>query len=355
MKTPEFPKTSIKKLGGFYRKSVTISTDELIRLSPLQPNISLPVIIEPNIQELDLISWAESNSDLIEKLLSKHGGILFRNFKVNSVKSFQQFIQSTSNGEFLSYQDGSSPRTLIQENIYTSTDYPAAQSIFPHSELSYANTWPLKIYFYCLQPAEQGGETPIADIRQVCDRISPKTRDRFRAKQVMYVRNFGDRLGLSWQKAFQTTNVQEVENYCQNNGINIEWKVGSKLQTCQVRPAIVNHPKTGETIWFNHAAFFHVSTLEPKIRQTLLAEFSESELPYNTYYGDSSAIEPEVLEEIRSAYHQETVTFSWQAGDILMLDNMLTAHGRKPFIGSRKVVVGMAESFSGEITNTTDN
>jgi alpha-ketoglutarate-dependent taurine dioxygenase len=348
MKIPESPKTSMRKLGSVTRKSVSVSAEELIRVAPLQNNLSLPLVIEPNVKELDLVSWADSNRSFIERLLYKHGGILFRNFKVNNVESLKQFIQATSNGEFLSYQDGSSPRTLIQENLYTSTDYPAAQSIFLHSELSYANTWPLKIYFHCLQAAEQGGETPIADTRKVCDRISPKTRDRFREKQVMYVRNFGDRLGLPWQKSFQTTNRQEVEVYCQNNGINMEWQGDSKLKTCQIRPAIVNHPQTGETVWFNHAAFFHVSTLEVKIRQTFLAEFSESELPYNTYYGDGSAIEPEVLQEIRSAYHQETATFSWQLGDILMLDNMLIAHGRKPFVGSRKIVVGMAESFSGD-------
>jgi len=45
-------------------------------------------------------------------------------------------------------------------------------------------------------------------------------------------------------------------------------------------------------------------------------------------------------------YQQEAVIFPWQAGDILMLDNMLTSHGRKPFVGARKVLVGMAEPFS---------
>ncbi len=86
--------------------------------------------------------------------------------------------------------------------------------------------------------------------------------------------------------------------------------------------------------------------MNPKIRKCLGSEFLESEFPYNTYYGDGSEIEPEVLAEIRAAYQQETVTFCWQAGDILMLDNMLTAHGRNPFVGSRQVVVGMAESIN---------
>lgn len=105
-------------------------------------------------------------------------------------------------------------------------------------------------------------------------------------------------------------------------------------------------------VWFNHAVFFHVSTLKPTIRKALLAEFSEEELPHNTYYGDGSPIEPDVLDEIRTAYQQEAVIFPWQVGDILMLDNMLTAHGRQPFLGRRKVVVGMAEPFSSKNLET---
>ncbi|MFE1744010.1 TauD/TfdA family dioxygenase [Coleofasciculus sp. H7-2] len=344
MNTPKSPKLSLKKVGTAQRKSITISEGELIKVAPLQPN-QLPLVIEPMVDGLDLISWAQNNRLFMETQLPKSGGILFRNFKINGIEVFEQFVKATSDGKFLPYQEGSSPRTLVKDHIYTSTDYPADQNIFLHSELSYANTWPLKVYFHCVKPAEQGGETPIADIRKVCDRIPLQIRDRFLQKEVMYVRNFGAGLGLPWQKAFQTSDKTVVEAYCHENDIEMEWKEGDKLRTRQIRPAVVNHPKTGETVWFNHAAFFHVSTLEAKIRQAMLA-FSEIELPYNTYYGDGSPIEPEVLEEIRSAYRQETVMFPWQAGDILMLDNMLTAHGRTPFVGSRQVVVGMAEPFS---------
>jgi len=339
------------KIGTIRRKSITIASEQLVEIFSLSPQESLPLVIEPIIPELDLIIWVKNKLDLIQKLLCQHGGIIFRNFSINSLEKFEQFIKVTSNQELLSYQDGSSPRTLLTDNIYTSTDYPAEQSIFLHSELSYANTYPLKIYFHCIKPADKGGETPIADIRKVYYRLIQKTRDRFNKKQVMYVRNFGDGLGISWQKAFQTSNKKDVESYCQNNDIVMKWRNNDKLQTKQVRPAIVSHPQTKELVWFNHAAFFHISTLNPKIRKCLGSEFLESEFPYNTYYGDGSEIEPEVLAEIRAAYQQETVTFPWQAGDILMLDNMLTAHGRNPFVGSRQVVVGMAESINSKNNN----
>jgi alpha-ketoglutarate-dependent taurine dioxygenase len=334
------------KIRNIRRKSITLSSKQLVKIFLFSSKKSLPLVIEPIAPELDLIIWAKNNLDLIQNLLCKHGGILFRNFSINNLETFEQFIKSTSKQELLSYQDGSSPRTLLTNNIYTSTDYPSDQSIFLHSELSYANNYPLKIYFHCVKSAEKGGETPIADTRKVYHRLSQEICDHFTEKQVMYVRNFGDKLGISWQKAFQTSNKSEVEKYCQNNDIVMKWGNNNKLQTRQVRPAIVKHSQTKELVWFNHAAFFHILSLDPNIRESLKAEFLESEFPYNTYYGDGSEIEAETLSEIRAAYQQETVTFPWQAGDILMLDNMLTAHGRNPFIGSRKVVVGMAESIN---------
>nr|WP_242062951.1 TauD/TfdA family dioxygenase [Nostoc sp. FACHB-145] len=319
----------------------------MVTLKPLLADRALPILCQPTLEGVNLLTWAVNNQELINRNLLQYGGILFRNFQVTDIAEFENFIQAVS-GDLIEYRDRSSPRSAIQGKIYTSTDYPADQSIFLHSENSYAASWPLKIFFHCVKPAEQGGETPIADTRRLLQKINPKIRDRFIEKGVMYVRNFGDGFGLPWQTVFQTENPAEVEEFCRSNNIEFEWKQGNRLRTRTCRQAVVTHPKTGETVWFNHAAFFHVTTLDTKIRTALLAEFSEEDLPHNTYYGDGSPIEIEVLDALRTVYQQETVIFPWQAGDILMLDNMLTAHGRQPFLGQRKVVVGMSEVFSSQ-------
>lgn len=108
---------------------------------------------------------------------------------------------------------------------------------------------------------------------------------------------------------------------------------------------IVRHPRSGEPVWFEHAAFFHISSVEPVLRATLLSEFKEEDLPFNTYYGDGSPIEDSVLEEIREAYRRTQCSFSWRKGDLLLIDNMMTSHGRAPFKGPRKILVAMAELF----------
>lgn len=347
MKNQKLNSVSLKNLG-INRKSVKISPTELIRTSYFLGRQIIPLIIQPAVANVNLLEWANKNQETIQAMLIKHKALLFRDFEINSPTQLDQFIQATSIGEAISYNDRSSPRHEIsgKGKIYTSTDYPAEQSIFLHSESTYCLTWPQKIYFCCLQPAQQGGETPIADSHKIFQRISPQIRDKFIAKQVLYVRNYNDGFGLPWQNVFQTSDKAVVEEYCRQNAIEFEWKKGNRLKTKQIRPAVIQHPITGVNVWFNHAAFFHVTTLEPNIYQALLAEFCEADLPHNTYYGDGSAIEPETLTEIRAAYQQETVIFPWQAGDILLLDNVQVAHGRTPFKGTRKVIVGMSEPRS---------
>jgi alpha-ketoglutarate-dependent taurine dioxygenase len=341
----EGEKSGIKPPAGARRKPVRVAAPGLVEAQPLDPDKGLPLLVEPGIEGLCLSAWAAANRELVESYLSKHGAILFRNFGVQTTDAFEEFIRATS-GELLEYADQTSPRHKVSGNIYTSTDYPPDQGIFLHNESSYAAVWPLRLFFYCVLPAERGGETPIADVRRVLARIPRPVRDSFERKGWRLVRNFGGGLGLSWQTAFQTDDKEAVTEYCRRAGIEVEWKSDGRLRTSHIRRAVVNHPRTGEEVWFNHAAFFHVSTLEAGIREKLLAQCGEDELPYQTYYGDGSAIEAEALEAIREAYRLETVAFAWQAGDILMLDNMLVAHGRNPFGGPRRVVVGMAQPFS---------
>jgi alpha-ketoglutarate-dependent taurine dioxygenase len=202
----------------------------------------------------------------------------------------------------------------------------------------------MRIFFFCVQAPGKGGATPIADTRRVFERIAPEIRERFMERKYMYTRNFGDGFGLSWQEAFQTTLKSEVQEYCCLNRIECEWKSERRLRTKQVREVAARHPKTGEWVWFNHLTFFHVSTLDRDLQEVIMKEFVEEDLPNNTYYGDGYKIEEEVLERLREAYLKETVRFDWEEGDVLMLDNMLAAHGREPYTGERKVAVGMAET-----------
>ena len=335
-----------KGLRTFKRKTISISSGKLIRTGYLLPGKHIPLLIEPELQGLNLVAWAGSNRDLVISLLLKHRALLFRGFEMNAPHHFNEFVKTASNGELLEYRDRSSPRHEVGEKIYTSTDYPADQQIALHNEGTYWLTWPLKIFFSCFIAPDQGGATPIADCRNVFKRISPSIRQQLIDKKIMYIRNYNDGFGLTWQTVFQTDQKAIVEKYCLSNLIEFEWKNGDRLRTKAIRPAIAEHPQTGEVVWFNHAAFFHVTSLEPTIQETLRREFKEEDLPYNTYYGDGSLIEDDVIGNLREAYQEEKVSFPWKQYDVLMLDNMSVSHGREPYKGERRVLVGMAEPYS---------
>jgi alpha-ketoglutarate-dependent taurine dioxygenase len=162
----------------------------------------------------------------------------------------------------------------------------------------------------------------------------------------MYRRNFDARMGLDWQTAFQTDTPAGVHEYCRSHGMTYRWKPDGRLSTEHVAPAFITHPKTAEPLWFNHATFFHVTTLPPAIRQALHASYGEDDLPNNTYYGDGRPIEPDVLDTLRGIYQEAMVTFRWERGDVLMVDNLLAVHARRSYTGSRRILVAMAEPLN---------
>lgn len=326
------------------RKTLSISSAELVKLELMRPEQPLPLVIKPAVEDINLLTWTANNRELIETKLLKHGGILFRDFKVTQIAEFEQFIKTVS-GALLEYSYRSTPRTQVSGRVYTSTEYPAEQFIPLHNEMAYSLSWPMKIFFFCVEVADIGGETPIADSRKIFQRLESRVKDQFIQKKIKYVRNYGEGLDLHWENVFQTSDRSDVEHYCHSAGIEFEWTNEGNLRTSQVCQAIATHPTTDEKVWFNQAHLFHISALKAEVRESLLSVFKESDLPRNALYGDGSTIESSMLDEIRQIYQQEAVTFPWQEGDILMLDNMLAAHGRLPYSGSRKVVVGMADPF----------
>jgi alpha-ketoglutarate-dependent taurine dioxygenase len=297
----------------------------------------LPLQVRPDTR-VGLAEWAGDNAAVVDGWLHEHGAVLFRGFDVD-LCGFATVAQALA-GDALPYRERSSPRTELAPSVYTSTDYPADQHIPLHNENSYQACFPARLVFGCLTAARTGGATTLADVRRVLARVSPMVIRGFARRGVRYVRNFHEGVGVPWQEAFQTCDRAAVEAYCAEQGITATWRTDG-LRTHQVRPALARHPVTGERTWFNHAAFFHVTTLGVAMRDALVAQFGEDGLPTNTYYGDGTPIEPDVLHHLRECYAAETVPVRWRRGDVLLVDNVLAAHGREPFTGERRVVVSM--------------
>jgi amino acid adenylation domain-containing protein len=318
------------------------------------PESELPALITVPSSLPEVRDWLRAERESLLARLQRHGALLFRGAALSSLEEFEQLARELT-PELLDYTNGSTPRTRVGGKVYTSTEYPADQSIPLHCELAYAREWPLKLWFHCVVAPASGGETPLANARQVLELLRPEVRQRFIDQGVMYVRNYrgGGDLDLSWQTAFQTQDKAEVARYCEREGIAYEWRGEDWLCTRQVCQAVARHPVTGEEVWFNQAHLFHISNLAPEARDALTALMRVEDLPRNAYYGDGSPIEDATLAEVREAFRRAQVSFPWQAGDVLLVDNMKVSHGRAPFTGPRRVVVAMAEPFRGPASHGT--
>jgi hypothetical protein len=288
-----------------------------------------------------LPDWTRAHRAQLDSLMVRHKALLFRGFCVDTVNDFQAFLAALG-ANLLEYSERSTPRSTVQDRVYTSTEYPKSDEIPMHNENSYSLVWPRRIGFCCLLPAVEGGATPIADSRMVYEGIDASIRQSFVDKKVMYVRNYGLGVDLTWQDAFQTEEREKVEKYCRDFELAYEWfDDGAGLHTEQVRPAALRFLPTGETVWFNQAHLFHISSLPPALRLALCDVFPPHRLPRNSCYGDGSPIDETALDEIRRVYKDAQLLIEWTRGDVLLLDNLFYAHGRLPFKGDRKVVVAM--------------
>ena len=338
--------TQRKMFNNIKPKPISLLGDNLIKTSSISPGENLPLVIQPATSEVDLIDWARNNQDFIQRELLNHGAILFRGFEHDWTREFEQFAGAICDDLF--NENGEHPRESVSGHVYTPVFYPSDQHLLWHNENSFNLRWPMKIWFCCLIPAEQGGETPIVDSRKVFQALNPRLRERFIEKQVMYVRNYGNGLGLGWETVFRTSDRAEVEELCRRTGMRYEWKPDNKLRTESVRPAAGQHPATGEMVWFNQAQHWHISCLDAATRESIQSVLREEDWPRSCSYGDGTAIEDSAMAEILGIYQELEVSQPWQRGDVLLLDNMLTAHARNAYTGVRKLLVTMGEMSSYE-------
>ena len=171
---------------------------------------------------------------------------------------------------------------------------------------------------------------------------------RFSENQLLYMRNSGNAIELTWQETFQTDDKAEVEQFCRSHEMDFEWKSDGQLRTMQQCHIMARHPVTGVPVWFNQAHLMHRSAYPPGVIDGMFAETPDDELPFNVFFSDKKPIPDTDISLINDVFRNEAHAFDWQKNDVMILDNMLMAHGRRPFDGERRILVAM----SGTVTAT---
>jgi alpha-ketoglutarate-dependent taurine dioxygenase len=303
--------------------------------------ITLPLHVVQAVHEgSSLAELVRDRVDHFSARILEHGGILFRGFRVLEAADHQAAIDAFG-AKPLEYTYRSTPRTHVHGAVFTATEYPPPLEIPLHCENAYQRTWPMWISFCCIKPAVRGGQTPMANVRKVTAAIPAAVLDRFARLRVKYIRHYRPHVDLPWQEVFRTEDREELAAFCRNNDIHHEWLDRDTLRTEQVCQGLADHPVTGAGVFFNQAHLFHVSSLGEPVAAEMISHFGSERLPRHARFGDGSDIGAEDLAAVRTAFASAAVDLSWQRGDVVILDNMQVAHGRRAYVGERRVLAAL--------------
>src|SRR2546429_4631046 len=290
----------------------------------------------------DAPRWAAEHRDALRAAVLEHGSLLVRGLRLRDVAEVEAVFRRL--GSLMTEKEAFAARRSYSHGVYSSSKWPPNQPMCMHHELSYLIEFPSLMLFACLIAPTVGGATTVADSPTVLHALPTALIERFERVGWLLIRNYNDEIGASIAEAFGTDDRRAVESYCRANAIKFEWQPDGALRTWQRRSAVVHHPRTGQRCWFNQIAFLNEWTIDPEVREYLVDIYGADELPFNTRFGNGDTIGADVVQLINKAYEANAACERWQSGDLMLVDNVRTAHGREPFEGPREVLVAMADA-----------
>ena len=331
----------------------------------------LPLIVEPNgsgRSKEELLAWMQQNKESLQQKFYKHGAILFRGFDIDTPKDFESGALQTDPRLKNDYY-GTSPRNIVKDTtyIYTASELPGYYPIMQHCEMSYVPQPPISLFFYCHVQPDYGGETPLCNFRKVYADMDPRIREEFDKKGVLTVRNYSGagKGGLfelkKWNEIFHTTDKAEVERQCKEQHMEFEWMPNGNLRIVHRTPAAINHPVTGEKVWFNHLQVFHpdaaadeyayIHQYQHRFKTFLWSVFLKimvavknattkpMDQSMNVLFGDGTPVPSSYVQHVEELIWKNLVIYPWQKNDVIAIDNFSTSHGRLPYEGKREILV----------------
>ncbi|MCM4083106.1 TauD/TfdA family dioxygenase [Paractinoplanes hotanensis] len=211
--------------------------------------------------------------------------------------------------------------------------WPAERDMCPHNEQAHASVFPRTLLLAMPEGAGTDGATLLADGAAVWRELDTPIRDRLAEQGWMLVRNYRPYVGMRWTEALGVTDPAEVVAHCAAAGVTASW-AGATLHTRQRRPAFRTHPLTGVPCWFNLICFLSQWSLRDEEREVLLGAYGPEGLPFNTFFGDGTPIAQPEWAHLQAVVDAYTVRQRWTPGDLLIVDNIRTSHGRTAHDGT---------------------
>lgn len=295
--------------------------------------------LSPTDPSLTPSQFLSANSNIMSELLPKHGAILLRGFPVPDPHSFSAFIKSLNLQE-QPYIGGNAVRRVVAPRVFTANESPPTEKIPFHHEMAQAPKFPSKVFFYCHQPSVKGGETPIVLSNEVCAVLRskfPTLYRRFKEEGVKYIRTMPmdddseSALGRGWKSTYQTDSKAVAEEEMRKAGTEWEWLANGDLKTTSKKLSAIR-TVDGKEVFFNQVVAAYTGWNDKR-------NVGERAI----VFGDSGEYLPEDdMKELVVEMDKLAVAFVWEQGDVLIIDNRLAMHSRKPFVKPRIVLASLA-------------
>jgi alpha-ketoglutarate-dependent taurine dioxygenase len=305
-------------------------------------------------------AWLASEGRRLDATLLRHGAVLIRGFERLAQAAAFETVASALGGKTMPYIGGTSPRRTVRGHIMTATEVPHDYSIPLHQEMAYTASFPERVAFLCVTPAQQGGETTVADMREVTARLDPGVCARLTSRGGLQLRrnlplpeHVRDRPGVpkAWAEVFATCDRGVAERAAAGRGWRTQWLADGSLQLWQeILPAWRVHPQTQERVWFNQLHIFspHAALRWARRdgRHALAARLEHALVHHperldDMCHADGTPLEREDVLHVAEVFDAAAHPVCWQRGDLLLLDNLLAAHGRRQYAGERRILAAL--------------
>lgn len=312
-----------------------------------------------------LRTWVESHVDEIHLSLVATGAVLLRGFGLDDPDEFAAIAERIG-GPVATAYEGPSPRGEVARGVRTASDVSSAVVVPEHAEISYEPTMPRYLFFWCRRPSPIGGETTLVDGRRVLDRLDrAEVAQLFEGPLRVRRRHAPPRRSLDpfelkrWDATFGTRDREAILHRLAALGQTARFERDGSLTIEHAMETVRVHPSTGERVFANHLLVFHASTptailesairRERDVRAAAIYPLARSYRGLSGFFGRTVAtdvldvhgapIDDSVVAHVRSVVDECAHPHRWEAADLVVVDNHLALHGRRPYAGARDVVV----------------
>ncbi len=226
--------------------------------------------------------------------------------------------------------------------MFTANEAPSSVNICLHHEMAQTPVYPSKLFFYCEKPAESGGETPLCRSDVLFARIRqelPEFAEQCEQEGLLYSHvmpgsdDAQSGMGRSWQSTWNADTPEEAESRMSGLGYSWSWQENNCLKVTTPRLAATRDLGDGRTSFFNQ----------------LIAAFhgwkdSRNDPTKSITFGDGTPLDQATMDRVIQMSSDISFNVPWQAGDVALVDNYVTMHGRRTFEGTRSVLASLVAS-----------